>query len=214
MSTGTTENAASGDVTSSGIERLPPKTPYAHDAILRIQRLDATLGGMGLLEVAKGLLPTEVYEITIIDLSDIPPPAATAAAKDHIAYRKTLAEQKANLKRRENLVITKRNKLYATLLEACKPHQKTIHDRLVKECDYGTELFDESLVRCSDTAQMVRSRTRLSSTSTRIRRAGLPPGKIVHAVPQGNARCMQPSRARFCGVHCGRQPARSGRGPR
>ena len=67
MSTGTTENAASGDVTSGGIERLPPKTPFAHDAILRIQRLDATLGGMGLLEVAKGLLPTEVYEITIID---------------------------------------------------------------------------------------------------------------------------------------------------
>ena len=80
MSTGATESASAGEVTKQGLERLPVKTPYAHDAILRIQRLDATLGGLGLLEVAKGLLPAEVFEITIIDLSDVPAPAPGAPA--------------------------------------------------------------------------------------------------------------------------------------
>ena len=79
MSTGATESASSGEITKQGLERLPAKTPYAHDAILRIQRLDATLGGLGLLEVAKGLLPAEVFEITIINLSDVPAPAPGAA---------------------------------------------------------------------------------------------------------------------------------------
>ena len=63
MSAGGTGNATSGETTGDGLERLPPKAPYAHDAILRIQRLDAKLGGLGLLEVAKGLLPTEVFEM-------------------------------------------------------------------------------------------------------------------------------------------------------
>ena len=76
---------------------------------MRIQRLDATLGGLGLLEVAKGSLPAEVFEITIIDLSDVPAPAPGAPAKDIVAYRKALTDQKANLKRRENVLITKRN---------------------------------------------------------------------------------------------------------
>ena len=142
MSTGSTDNGSSGEVTKHGLERLPVKTPFAHDAILRIQRLDATLGGLGLLEVAKGLLPAEIFEITILDLSDVPAPAPGAPAKDIIAFRKALADQKTNLKRRENVLITKRNNLYAALLETCKPHQKTIHDRLVKECDYGTERMD------------------------------------------------------------------------
>ena len=86
MSTGSTDNGSSGEVTKHGLERLPVKTPFAHDAILRIQRLDATLGGLGLLEVAKGLLPAEIFEITILDLSDVPAPAPGAPAKD-IIYR-------------------------------------------------------------------------------------------------------------------------------
>ena len=90
MSAGGTGNVTSGEITGEGLERLPPKAPYAHDAILRIQRLDAKLGGLGLLEVAKGLLPTEVFEITILDLGDIPEPLPTASTKDRIAWRKTL----------------------------------------------------------------------------------------------------------------------------
>ena len=124
---------------SSALEKLPTKTPHAHDAIIRIHNLDAKMGRLGLLEVIKGGAPPKIYEIMIVDMTGIPEPTTTSTVRDQLAYRTTLEHQRVALKKRENIVIDASNKAYGLLLESCMPNQKSIHDRLVKECDFGTE---------------------------------------------------------------------------
>ena len=76
---------------SSALEKLPTKTPHAHDAIIRIQNLDAKMGRLGLLEVLKGGAPPKIYEIMIVDMTGIPKPTATSTVRDQLAYRTTPA---------------------------------------------------------------------------------------------------------------------------
>ena len=118
---------------SSALEKLPTKTPHAHDAIIRIQNLDAKMGRLGLLEVIKGVAPANIYEIRIVDMTGIPEPTSLSTVRDQLAYRTTLEHQRVALKKRENIVIDASNKAYGLLLESCMPNQKSIRDRLVKE---------------------------------------------------------------------------------
>ena len=67
------DGQASG-FTKDGLEVLPLKPPFAHEAIARLERLDAHFGAAGQLEAVKGLVPAKCLEIAIIDLSGIPPP--------------------------------------------------------------------------------------------------------------------------------------------
>ena len=57
---------------SSALEKLPTTTPHAHDAIIRIQNLDAKMGRLGLLEVLKGGAPPKIYEIMMVGMTGIP----------------------------------------------------------------------------------------------------------------------------------------------
>jgi len=131
---------ASG-LTTDGIQVLPLKPPLAHDAIVRMERLDAILGGAGLLEAVKGRLPAKCLEIQLIDLSDITEPTPlTHPMKDVLAYRKTLSEQKAQLQKRENILLSAKNTAYQMLLATCSPNQQQIHNEIVKECNFGVEV--------------------------------------------------------------------------
>ena len=115
------DGQASG-FTKDGLEVLPLKPPFAHEAIARLERLDAHFGAAGQLEAVKGLVPAKCLEIAIIDLSGIPPPdPATARTTDILAWRKTLSEQRSKLQQRENIVYDARNGAYKTLLAMCTP---------------------------------------------------------------------------------------------